>query len=1212
FTFSTSQNPAQVFGIGHFRIVLNATNSGGFNVSTQVTFINVSAPTPAPVVTGITPSTGVNTTPVSITDLAGANFLSGATVILTPVNATPVHKGSIVNGTGSALLNNPNSVYVAGNYAYVASQNSSALEIVNVTNPAVPVHIGSIVDGEGGALLNETISVFVSGNYAFVTSTTNCGALEIVDVTNPAAPVHKGSIVDGEGGTLWNASSPRDTCPSSNSEGGALLNYPNSVYVSGNYAYVTSQYGNALEIVDVSDPAAPVHKGSIVNGTGGALLDEPYSVYVSGNYAYVASANSNALEIVDVSIPAAPVHQGSIVKGDGGALLDSPRSVYVSGNNAYVVSFNSGSLEIVDVSNPASPALKGNIVNGTNDALLDFPNSVYVSGNYAYVVSSGSSALEIVDVTNPVAPAHKGSIVNGTGGALLGQPYNVYVSENYAYVTSGDSNALEIIDIGTVAATGVTVDSSTKITGTFNLNSKIAGPYNVVVTNTDGKFGTLPSGFTVTNISPAPTVTGITPATGQNTTTISITNLAGTGFYGSPVVNLTKTGQSNITATGVTVVSATNITCTFDLNGKSVGQWTINVTNPDGQVGAFVGGFRVTNITPPPVTGFTADKTNGTAPLAVKFSDTTTNAPTGWAWFFGDENFTQAWTQQTANAEWTARHAHSSVVLPDGSIVLTGGSISGTRENDTWRSMDKGTTWTQVNAGAGWMARSAHSSVVMSDGSIVLMGGWNGSSYYNDTWQSTDNGVTWTQVNASSGWSARAWHNSIAMPDDSIVLMGGDSIGETYTNDTWRSTDKGTTWTQVNAGAGWTARYGQSSIVMPDGSIVLMGGDSSGEIYTNDTWRSTDNGATWTQVNASSGWSARAWHNSIAMPDGSIVLMGGYDGSVYYPDVWRSTDNGAMWTQVNASAGWTPRAWHSSVAMPDGSIVLMGGQTGSGNINDVWRFVPAGSLQQNPSYTYIIPGTYQVSLQAYNAGGYNSTRKTGYIAVNAPAPVVTGITPATGQNTTTISITNLAGTSFYGSPLVNLTKTGQSNITATEVTVVDSTNITCTFDLAGKTVGLWNVTVVNPDKQTGSLIGGFLVTNITPAPVADFTGIPRTGTEPLTVTFTDNSTNTPTSWNWSFGDGSLVNATVQHPVHTYAMNGTYTVSLNATNAGGSNTKTAVDYITVNVPAPVADFTGIPRTGTEPLTVTFTDNSTNTTTSWNWSFGDGSLTNATVQ
>ena len=42
-------------------------------------------------------------------------------------------------------------------------------------------------------------------------------------------------------------------------------------------------------------------------------------------------------------------------------------------------------------------------------------------------------------------------------------------------------------------------------------------------------------------------------------------------------------------------------------------------------------------------------------------------------------------------------------------------------------------------------------------------------------------------------------------------------------------------------------------------------------------WRSTDNGATWTLVNASAGWSGKMYHSSVAMPDGSIVLMGGYD-----------------------------------------------------------------------------------------------------------------------------------------------------------------------------------------------------------------------------------------------------------------------------------------------------------------------------------------------
>ena len=72
---------------------------------------------------------------------------------------------------------------------------------------------------------------------------------------------------------------------------------------------------------------------------------------------------------------------------------------------------------------------------------------------------------------------------------------------------------------------------------------------------------------------------------------------------------------------------------------------------------------------------------------------------------------------------------------------------------------------------------------------------------------------------------------------------------------------------------------------------------------------------------------------------------------------------------------------HSSVAMPDGSIVLMGGFNGTSEFNDVWRFNPVTSSVQNPSHTYTLPGIYKVALQAYNAGGYNSTRKTGYITV---------------------------------------------------------------------------------------------------------------------------------------------------------------------------------------------------------------------------------------
>jgi PKD repeat protein len=54
----------------------------------------------------------------------------------------------------------------------------------------------------------------------------------------------------------------------------------------------------------------------------------------------------------------------------------------------------------------------------------------------------------------------------------------------------------------------------------------------------------------------------------------------------------------------------------------------------------------------------------------------------------------------------------------------------------------------------------------------------------------------------------------------------------------------------------------------------------------------------------------------------------------------------------------------------------------------------------------------------------------------------------------------------------------------------------------------------------------------------------------LTVDFTDNSSNAPTSWAWNFGDQT--SSTEQNPQHTYSAAGTYTIELIATNADGAS------------------------------------------------------------
>ena len=91
---------------------------------------------------------------------------------------------------------------------------------------------------------------------------------------------------------------------------------------------------------------------------------------------------------------------------------------------------------------------------------------------------------------------------------------------------------------------------------------------------------------------------------------------------------------------------------------------------------------------------------------------------------------------------------------------------------------------------------------------------------------------------------------------------------------------------------------------------------------------------------------------------------------------------------------------------------------------------------------------------------------------------------------------------------------------------------------------------------------------------------------PLTVSFTDQSTGSPTSWKWYFGDGNT--STEKNPVHTYNKSGRYSVTLTASNANGSNALTKTGYIAVSnvLAAPVSNFSASPTSGSVPLTVQF--------------------------
>ena len=345
-------------------------------------------------------------------------------------------------GTG----NNPLTVAISGNYAYVVNEHSNTLQVFDVSNPVNPILKGSAITD------SLPVYVTVKGSYAYVTNF-GSNTLQVFSLSDPINPNLQGSI-----GTGTN---------------------PYTVALNGKYAYVVNYVGNSLQIFDVSNPTSPTLKGSVGTGAG------PYSVVVSGNYAYVVNVYGNTLQVFDVGNPDNPTIKSSTAIGS------NSESIAINGNYAYVVNYAGNSLQIFDVSNPTSPTLRGSVGTGSS------PVSVAVQGNAVYVTNADSNTLQVFDVSNPATPVLTGSI--GTGN----QPYFAAIQGNVVYVVNEHSNTLQTFSttgsaylkvLGDVSVTGkVGIGTTTPaytldVVGDINTSGSVRA--NGIALSSDARFKT--------------------------------------------------------------------------------------------------------------------------------------------------------------------------------------------------------------------------------------------------------------------------------------------------------------------------------------------------------------------------------------------------------------------------------------------------------------------------------------------------------------------------------------------------------------------------------------------------------------------------------------------------------------------------------------------------------------------------------------------------
>ncbi len=251
-----------------------------------------------------------------------------------------------------------------------------------------------------------------------------------------------------------------------------------------------------------------------------------------------------------------------------------------------------------------------------------------------------------------------------------------------------------------------------------------------------------------------------------------------------------------------------------------------------------------------------------------------------------------------------------------------------------------------------------------------------------------------------------------------------------------------------------------------------------------------------------------------------------------------------------------------------------------------WTFGDGGvSTQQNPSYTYTAPGTYDVSLIVVDANGCQDYySRPSYIAVGEIKPDFSSYTsvcpaPADVFFTNTSKGTGLSFRWFFGD--------GDSS---------SASNPSHTYT----SPGTYNVKlVISTASCSDSVTKQVDILNLQP----DFSYSVNCSGKTFTLAFTDKTTPVPSSWSWSFGDGST--STDQNPLHTYTSSQPYTITLITAMGGGCSDTVTKTYI-----PPLPAFFADSFVCQSPFTVSFNNQSAGTdSVTYTWAFGDGTTSSA---
>ncbi len=529
---------------------------------------------------------------------------------------------------------------------------------------------------------------------------------------------------------------------------------------------------------------------------------------------------------------------------------------------------------------------------------------------------------------------------------------------------------------------------------------------------------------------------------------------------------------------------------------------------------------------------FSADETNIEEGDNVDFTNTSTGAPTSWAWTF------EGGTPATSNLENPENIVYSAAGTYDVTLVVTKGA-----EEDTELKTDYITVSTPTNPATKL--------------DITAINGGN------DVYENTEFSVTVNSLDA-----AGAAANVDADLDVTISLnTGNETLGGNLTGTILSGTSSieilGITYgphengvkLDVNGGSltmGTSAAFNVLEVVIPEIVITEIMYNAMPNTDTLEYIEFYNNG-----------------NSSVELDNFKVT-----EGVVHTFESFTLNAGAYVLIAKNASAiqdafGITAFEWTSGGLANDGESVNL--------------LTPSGAQVTLVTYDVVAPWPIKEtgkSIRFCNPGLDNNDPANWSISIESLATI--GGQEIFGTPMASCGVADLDAE--FSANTISI-ETGQS-VDFTDESTGTPTSWAWTFeggtpasstsqnpqDVVYNTAGVYDVVLtISKDGDSNTETKTEYITVVDPIipPVASFTADVTTIFVGQSIQFNSTSTNDPESYAWTFEGGTPASSNIQAPSVSYATAGTYDVSLTVTNGGGSDDLTETDYITV-LPATLGD------------------------------------------